>query len=354
MLGFDSKAARYTWTAVTVLLLAYVVYLIRFTLFVFVLALLFAHLLSPLVNLIDRLLPNSLTRTRAPALALAYVVFVGAVVLLCIQFGSMAVGQAKALAVSFPPMIQSALTGWQDAHTGIASLDALKQQAVTGFQAKLSEMVSALPSASVKIVTAAGNLIYLVVIPVLAFLFLKDAEALNKHLVDLVEDGQRRALFEDVLADIHLLLARYMRALLVLSAAAFTAYGIFFAILGVPYGVLLAAVGGMLEFIPMIGPLMAGVTIALVTGISTGHWIAVVVFLIAYRMVQDYIISPQLMEQGVAIHPLLVLFGVFAGAEIAGIAGTFLSVPVLAMVRIVFVRARKARQARHHAPIAEA
>jgi predicted PurR-regulated permease PerM len=52
------------------------------------------------------------------------------------------------------------------------------------------------------------------------------------------------------------------------------------------------------------------------------------------------------MERGVAIHPLLVLFGVFAGAEIAGIPGTFLSVPVLAMVRIFYVRIRKARQPR--------
>ena len=45
------------------------------------------------------------------------------------------------------------------------------------------------------------------------------------------------------------------------------------------------------------------------------------------------------------LHPLLVLFGVFAGAEVAGIAGTFLSVPVLALVRILYLRIRKARLA---------
>jgi predicted PurR-regulated permease PerM len=49
------------------------------------------------------------------------------------------------------------------------------------------------------------------------------------------------------------------------------------------------------------------------------------------------------MGQGVELHPLLVLFGVFAGAEVAGIAGTFLSVPVLALVRILYLRFRKAR-----------
>jgi len=346
MLGYDYKAARYTWTVAIVLALVYLVYLVRFTLFIFVLALLFAHLLSPLVNLIDRFLPNRRTPTRAPALALVYIMLVGAVVLLGVQFGSVAVGQASALAQSFPPMIKNAVTGWQNFHTGSESLDGLKRQAMDGFQSKLADLVSALPSASMRVVAAVSNLIYVVIIPVLAFLFMKDAETLRKDALDLVDDGPRRALLEDVIADIHVLLARYMRALVVLSGAALTAYGIFFAIVGVPYGVLLAVMGGVLEFIPMIGPLVAGVTILTVTGLTTGHWVAVMIFLVAYRMLSDYVISPHLMERGVSIHPLLVLFGVFAGAEIAGIAGTFLSVPALAVARIVYVRIRKARNAR--------
>jgi len=69
----------------------------------------------------------------------------------------------------------------------------------------------------------------------------------------------------------------------------------------------------------------------------------VLIFIAVYRVIQDYIISPHLMGQGVELHPLLVLFGVFAGAEIAGIAGTFLSVPVLALVRILYLRIRKMR-----------
>ena len=55
-------------------------------------------------------------------------------------------------------------------------------------------------------------------------------------------------------------------------------------------------------------------------------------------MFQDYVLSPHLMGQGVELHPLLVLFGVFGGAEVAGVAGSFLSVPVLAMARILYLR----------------
>ena len=59
MLGIDRSAARCTWTAALVVLLLWLVYLVRGTLFIFILALLFAYLLSPLVNLIDRFLPGS-------------------------------------------------------------------------------------------------------------------------------------------------------------------------------------------------------------------------------------------------------------------------------------------------------
>jgi predicted PurR-regulated permease PerM len=110
---------------------------------------------------------------------------------------------------------------------------------------------------------------------------------------------------------------------------------------------LLAAIAGFLEFIPMLGPLTASVVILLVAFVAGSHVLALLIFLPVYRVFQDYILSPHLMEQGVELHPLLVLFGVFAGAEIAGIPGTFLSVPVIALVRILYLRIRTARLSAH-------
>jgi predicted PurR-regulated permease PerM len=85
----------------------------------------------------------------------------------------------------------------------------------------------------------------------------------------------------------------------------------------------------------------------LVAVISGTHPLTVVIFVIAFRMLQDYILSPHLMGRGVELHPLLVLFGVFAGAEVAGVAGTFLSVPALALARVLYLRLRKAHAAAH-------
>jgi predicted PurR-regulated permease PerM len=204
-------------------------------------------------------------------------------------------------------------------------------------------MMSNVAEAGLKVLSAASELIFVVIVPVLAFFFLKDGRLMREHILDLVDAGPRRALLDSLMADIHLLLAHYMRALVLLSAAAFTAYGIFFSIMGVPYGVLLAVVGSLLEFIPMLGPVTAGILIVTVAAISGSHPLAVVIFLLSYRVCQDYILSPHLMGQGVELHPLLVLFGVFAGGELAGIPGTFLSVPVLALARILYLRIRKAR-----------
>ena len=340
MLGIDRRAAAYSWTAALVLLLLWLTYLVRSTLFIFILALLFAYLLAPLVNLLDRFLPAS--RTRTPALALAYVIFVAVVILIGTQIGSRAVDEANNLAKRFPEMVASWQTPAPTA-TDASLKDQILGKVRTEIAARSRDLISALPQVGLKALTVASELIYVVIIPILGFFFLKDARLMRQHILDMVTEGPRRALLDDVLADVNLLLASYMRALVLLSAATFTAYSIFFSIMGVPYAVLLAALAGLLEFIPMVGPLTASAVILLVAGLAGSHIIAVLIFLLAYRVFQDYFLSPHLMGKGVELHPLLVLFGVFAGAEVAGIPGTFLSVPVLALARIIYLRIRKAR-----------
>jgi predicted PurR-regulated permease PerM len=345
----DKRAARYAWTVAVVVLALVFVFLLRRTLFIFAVALLFAYLLSPLVNLLDRALHG---RTRTPALALAYVIFVGGVALFGSRVGSLVAKQASDFARQFPAMIAK----WEaPAPEATPEINSLKAQIVERIRQQIGQsssgIITALTTAGLKVVTVAGDLLFVVIVPILAFFFLKDGAEIRDHLLDLVDEGPPRVLLDDLLADIHLLLAHYMRALVVLSTAAFVAYAAAFSIMGVPYAVLLAAVGGLLEFIPMLGPLTAGLMIVIVGAVAGGNVLVIIIFLLAYRVFQDYILSPHLMGQGVQLHPLLVLFGVFAGAELAGIAGTFLSVPVLALVRVIYVRIRKARLAARLQPV---
>jgi hypothetical protein len=115
------------------------------------------------------------------------------------------------------------------------------------------------------------------------------------HFLDLLEEGPRRALLDDVISDVNLLLAHYMRALFLLSAAAFATYAIFFSVMRMPYAILLAAVGGLLEFIPMLGPVTAIALILIVASLAGVNLVPIVVFVVLFRVVQDYVVSPHLM-----------------------------------------------------------
>jgi predicted PurR-regulated permease PerM len=315
-----------------------IVYLIRETLVLFALAVFFAYLLAPLVNLLDRVFPAR--RTRTAALALAFVIMVAIVGGLGYEVGARAVNEATALARRFPDMVAS----WQQPAPGDHSFQAqIAERVRTGVAERSQSLISELPQYGLQLLGVASNVVYVVIIPILAFFFLKDAPTMRGHVLDLIEDGPRRALLGDVLSDVNLLLAHYMRALVLLSVAAFAAYSIFFSVMRMPYAILLAAAGGLLEFIPMLGPVASIALILIVAGVAGVSLWPVIVFVVLFRVVQDYVISPHLMGHGVELHPLLVLFGVFAGAEIAGVAGTFLSVPVLALVRIVYLRIRKSR-----------
>jgi predicted PurR-regulated permease PerM len=122
----------------------------------------------------------------------------------------------------------------------------------------------------------------------------------------------------------------------------------------VPFALMLGTAGGILEFIPVVGPLVAAALIlgvALLTGYQ--HWVIVLLFLIAWRMVQDYVVSPRVMGRSVELHPLAAIFGVLAGGEIAGVLGVYLSIPVMASLRIVWRRWRMYAERRRFGPLNE-
>jgi predicted PurR-regulated permease PerM len=340
MLGLDQRAARYTWTAALVLLLLYVAYLIRDTLFLFVVALMFAYLLYPLVHLLDRFIPS---RTRGLALAVVYIALIGVIVLLGVELGSQAAEQAAALSQRAPEILEKMRhqppTGALPSH--VQTLQQTMITTVEGYIYKhYGEFVSVIPKVSLEILKASTDLIYLVIVPILSFFLLKDGLVMRDELVSFVDPGPSRQLMEEILADVHTLLLQYMRALFTLCSITLVTFAIVLSLLGVPYSILLASVAFPLEFIPLVGPLIAAVAIIGVTLASGYPVLWVIVFLGIYRLCQDYIISPRLMSAGVELHPLLVILGVFAGAELAGIRGTFLSVPTLALLRVVYRRIR--------------
>jgi len=344
MLGVDARVARYTWTVLLILLLAGVVYLIGQTLFIFVVALLFAYLLWPLVHFLDRRLPG---RSKLPSLAIVYLALIGIFAVAGVEIGSRIVVQANALGARVPDLISKLEQPITIPKQGIGKVvTEIQQQLATHSR----DLILPISNAVMSVVSHAEILVFIVLVPILSFFFLKDGRSLITSMLESVSEGPSREMVRDIANDLHLLFAQYMRALVLLGLAASVAYAAFFSIIGLPYGLLLGAIAFFFEFVPLVGPLTSAVIILLVAGLSGfDHLLWIVIFLAGFRLFQDYVLSPMLMSAGTELHPLAVIFGVLAGSQIAGIAGAFLSVPVLATLRIIYRQLQKKQTAFYEA-----
>jgi predicted PurR-regulated permease PerM len=342
MSGLDVRALRAAWTVFLFLLAIALVYVIGHTLVVFTLAIFLAHLLAPIVERVERYLPRRMSRTLA--LALVYFILLGVATAIIVPVGARVTEQAAALAARLPaafendPLARIPLPGWLEDQR--PRLTEMLRERVQELDQTVLPMLQGIGS---QLLSGIGNVLAAILIPILSFFFLKDGRQIHDSIVrSFAPEDQLVA--RSIFADLHLLLIQYIRALVILAAVVFAVYALFFSATGVPYAILLAAVSGLLEFIPVAGPLVSSIAVLLVAGL-TGYehlaWVAV--FLVVFRLFQDYVVNPHLMSAGVEIHPLLVLFGVLAGEQVAGIPGMFFSVPVIAALRIVVLRLRRAR-----------
>jgi predicted PurR-regulated permease PerM len=220
-------------------------------------------------------------------------------------------------------------------------LEAVQHEA-TALQASI---VPLLRRAGGQILTGINFIVLIVLVPILSFFLLKDAREINRFLIDTLTEAGDGQLIRRILDDIHLLLSKYIRALVLLAAVSFAAWSAFLYAIQAAYPLLLAGISGALEFIPVIGPGVALVVVVAASGISgsASSIIWIVVFWIAFRLFQDYVVNPLLMSAGVQLHPLLILLAILAGGQIGGIPGLFFSVPVIAILKVLFIRLREAQ-----------
>jgi predicted PurR-regulated permease PerM len=177
----------------------------------------------------------------------------------------------------------------------------------------------------------------IVLIPILGFFFLKDAELFKLAAVRAFPRGQLRGRAELFLQDLNKTLAAYTRAQLISCAFIGTVCTIAFYLLGVPYALLLGIIAAVLEFIPLVGPLTVGILATLVASFySTTTAVTTASFLLILRLIHDYVTFPRIVREGIHLHPLAIILAVLAGGEIAGVTGIFLSIPIVAAVTVTY------------------
>jgi len=345
----DARTAR---VLVTVLLFALglgFLYIARDTLIAFLFAIFFAYLMSPLVTHLERILKG-----RGRAIAVIYALLLVLVVLFFWSLGPKVTRESERLGASLPALLTQLSSGQFARQLGEEHGWSEKStQLVQAFLVSHSEDITQLAQRiGLRIADVAKQAWLLFVVPLLSIFFLKDGRAFSDFLLSTIQSRPQREFLENVLNDLNRMLAHFIRAQLILAALSLVAYSGALWIMGVQYFLVLGTVGGLLEFIPVVGPLAAGliiVTVALLT--SYQHWAALIIFLVVWRLIQDYVSSPRIMGESMELHPLAAIFGVMAGGEVAGILGIYLSIPVMASLRIVFRRWRLYAEKKRFGPL---
>ena len=347
----DSRTSRVLFTALLFALGLGFLYLARQTLILFLFAIFFAYLINPAVERLQKPL-----RSRGRAIAAIYILLLTGFALLIVFVGPRVTRQAARLGEAWPELTtkvssgQIALDigrqrGWSEA-TQNRMRDALKNNS--------QELLVLAQRIGVRVAETAKQVWVLFLVPILAVFFLLDAGNFNEVLISLVQSHAQREFLQDVVRDLNQMLAQFIRAQLTLAGMSLLAYTSVLGIMRVPYAMVLGTAGGVLEFVPMVGPLVAGVAmvaVAVLTGYS--YWPLLLLFLVIWRLVLDYVISPRVMGGSVQLHPLGALFGVLAGGEMAGVLGVYLSIPVMASLRIVWRRWRIYAEKRRFGPLNE-
>jgi predicted PurR-regulated permease PerM len=309
-----------------------------------ILAIFFAYLIAPLVEFVcrpfnvrgrERIMPRPL------AIGVVYLLLFGSLTI-ALSFLLPRLGdQISQFAVKAPDYFTSARGRAQKLNELYS-----KYNLPEGVRKAINENVT-------KIITTAGEyttegvgtfllgslhfIPWLILIPILAFFLLKDADSFRRSALKMLPRGRWRWRGDEFFQDVNSTLAAYIRAQLIACLLIGTICTVGFAIIGVPYALLLGIIAGLFEFIPLVGPLVVAVIAILITGFySINKAIVVFLFLGVLRIVHDYVTYPRIIGQGIHLHPLAVILAILSGAELAGVAGIFLAIPVVAITTVTY------------------
>jgi predicted PurR-regulated permease PerM len=309
-----------------------------------ILSIFFAYFVAPLVEFLSRpirIAGRKFAIPRALAIVLSYLIIIAAIVIGIYVL-------APRLGSQFPEFAEQARGYWASFGTKMQSwVEYFRSHQMPG--PLLDAINSAIPrlietgsqTVSVVLTSMAGWLIYipwLILIPILSFFFLKDAETFRRSALQMLPRGRWRWRGDEFFQDINSTLAAYIRAQLTACLFIGVVCAIGFTLLGLPSPLVLGIIAGVFEFVPLVGPLLVALLAAVAAMLHGGTFSAfmVLLFLVVLRIAQDYFVYPRLIGQGIHLHPLAVILAILSGAELAGVAGIFLAIPVVAILTVSY------------------
>jgi len=181
-----------------------------------------------------------------------------------------------------------------------------------------------------------GGIISIVTIIVVSFYLLLYHDRFEKLIVNLFPTDRGKQTRE-VFFNIEEKLGKWVRGQLILSLLVGITSWIFLTFIGIGYALPLAFIAGLLEILPMIGPIIAAVPAIIVAlAISPGIALAVVIGYIVIQTIEGNVFVPKVMQSAVGLNPVIIIIAILIGSNLLGIWGALLSVPFISVTTIIF------------------
>jgi predicted PurR-regulated permease PerM len=322
-----------------------ILYAMSSFLFPILLAIGVAFALYPLSRMFVRLQlgKTGMHPSRVAAIVLAFIasaIFIGVVISFVVLplFGQINELLAKLPEYSRQMESESLLKILKDPTKGAptlpSSLEGLLEDAINWVMGFLANVVRNLLNSTIAMV---ANLVGLVVVPFLAFYFLKDWKLLCNMITDLfTPDARPKA--SRVMARIGVAISGYVEGLWKLSLLAALTVTIVLLILGVPYPLVFGLIALVAETIPVIGPIISAIPTIFVAYTSTTPDTALLlaVFYIIYYTTDSQVLQPVIMGKKINLHPVVILLALMIGGKLFGILGMLFAMPVAAVYRVLY------------------
>lgn len=322
-----------------------IVYSLTYLLFIVVLAIFFAYFIEPLVRIIERPFEKRYSTKFMPrslAIGISYLI-VFAVFGVAISYIAPIISeQARDFTANLPKFAASI-----NSQINVLNRRFQRYNIPEDVEKQISERVSTTIGDYGSTLTATvgtlaiGTVMFLpwlILIPILAFFFLKEAYVFRLSVLRIFPAGNWRTRVEHIISDVNTTLRSYVRAQLLSCLIIGCICTIGFYTIGLNYALLLGVLAAIFEFIPLIGPLTLGVLAVSVAGFSNSAQQALItaIFLVVLRVTHDYVTYPRIVRGSIHLHPLAIILSVLAGEQIAGIPGVFLSIPIVAIATVLY------------------
>ena len=213
------------------------------------------------------------------------------------------------------------------------------RQVIDSFRSEITSLAQGMLSMSLASVAGFITLlVYLVLVPLLIFFFLKDKEQLIAWVTQLLPKKENRALTRAVWLEVNSGISGYIRGKLIEIAVVWGVSWLVFVLLGLKYAPLLSFLVGISVVVPYLGAAVVTIPVAMVAYAQWGFDSQFMYVMIAYVVLQfldGNILVPLLFSEIVNLHPIAIISAVLVFGSIWGIWGVFFAIPLATLVNAV-------------------